>query len=94
MSLLQRNALIRDCWVPVTTPPTSSKESAHFPIEVWAVIDDPRYQSNGERPFADIACYWPASKKWTVTGQCRGDTDVDDIEVRVTFYQPLPPLPY
>lgn len=97
MSLLLRDTLLKQCWVPShLRVPDDDPRGAHYPAQVWAVIDDPRYRFNGEPVFMDIACWWPASRTWTVTGQIRADDpdSVDDVKVRVTFWQPLPPLPY
>jgi hypothetical protein len=63
-----------------------------------AVVDDPNLRINGEdtlsnsksKPFIDIAAYWPALKKWTVTHQCAADDTATDYEVRVTKWMPLP----
>lgn len=95
MSLLLRDSLLKQCWVPAhLRVPDDGPSGPHYPVQVWAVIDDPRYRLNGEPVFMDVACWWPASKVWTVTGQCRADEEVDDTVVNVTFWQPLPPLPY
>lgn len=94
MSLYLRDQLIRACWTPAhLKQPADGDKGPHFSVQVWGVIDDPRYRLNGEKPFCDVVAWWPALKLWTVTGQCRGDLDVDDIPTRVTYWQPLPPTP-
>lgn len=62
-------------------------------ITTLAVIDDPRFRLEGEDPFVDIAAYWPAAKKWTVTHQTRADKDATDHECRVTYWTHLLELP-
>lgn len=93
MSLSIRDSLIQQCWVPAHLKHPTSETGPHFPVQVWGVIDDPRYRMNGEKPFADVVAWWPALKKWTCTSQCVGDLDVDDVQCRVTFWQPMPPVP-
>jgi hypothetical protein len=65
----------------------------HHPVQVLAVIDDPLHRINGDDPFVDIAAYWPALDKWTITSQCRADTEVTDTPVNVAFWMPLPEAP-
>ena len=80
-----------DRWISSHIPPTSPKGD-HYPVQVLAVVDSPQLRINGEDPFIDIAAYWPALKKWTVTHQCAADEGVTDYEVRVTKWLPLPSL--
>lgn len=95
MSLLLRDTLIKQCWVPShIRVPDDDPRGLHYPVQVWGVIDDPRYRCNGEPVFQDVVCWWPAARIWTVTSQCRADDEVDDVAVMVTWWQPLPPLPY
>lgn len=95
MSLVLRDTLLKQCWVPSNLRvPDDSLHGPHYPVTVWGVIDDPRYRLNGEPVFMDVVAWWPASRVWTVTSQCRADEDVDDTPVTVTWWQPLPPLPY
>jgi hypothetical protein len=77
-------------WIPAETPPESI--GPHFPVQVLAVIDDPKYRVNDDA-FVDIAAYWPSLNKWTVTHQCAADEDAADYTVNVTHWQPLPELP-
>lgn len=97
MSLLLRDQYIRECWIPVTlrAPRMDPGASPHYPIQLWGVIDDPKLQGEGwpPGPYADVVAYWPALNKWTVTHSGRADEFATDVEVRVTFYQPLPPIP-
>lgn len=88
-----------DCWIDSRIVPHSPK-GEHFSVPVLAVVDDPSLRLNGELPFIDIAAYWPALKKWTVTcyecnkiaHQCVADEVVTDYEVRVTKWMPLPSI--
>lgn len=82
----QRNALIEQCWIPATTPPDPLPAGKHYPITVFAVIDDPYFS---EEPFVDIASYWPASKLYTCTHQVSADSEAVDHPVQVIKYQPL-----
>lgn len=94
MSLLLRDHHIRACWVPSGfRRPVPDDRGPHFPVEVWGVIDDPRFRLTGQRPIQDVVSYWPALDRWTVTLQCRADEDAVDFPVHVTHWQPLPPLP-
>lgn len=95
MSLILRDQLLKQCWVPASMrKPLPNPAGNHFPVTVWAVVDDVRYRCNGEPVFMDVACWWPASRVFTITSQCRADEDADDKPVNVTWWQPLPPLPY
>lgn len=95
MSLLLRDQMIRACWVPADfrTPPPDQR-GPWFKVEVWGVIDDPRLRLQHDKPFQDVVCYWPSSRIWTVTLQCRADEDAVDFPVNVSFWQPLPPMPF
>jgi hypothetical protein len=86
-----RAAWIEDRWVDARVPPTSDK-GEHYPIQVLAVVDDPRLRINGEDPFIDIAAYWPALKKWTVTHCTVADETATDYEVKVSKWMPMPPI--
>lgn len=89
MSITLRNALIHECWTPVSKKPEFTGPP-HFPVQLWGVIEDKRF---GDEPFADVVAYWPATDLWTATLQCRGSQEADDVPVRVILYQPLPPVP-
>lgn len=78
-----------DRWIDSRVPPSSEK-GEHFPISVLVVVDDSKLRLNGELPFIDIASYWPALKKWTVTYCSVADETATDYEVRVTRWMPLP----
>lgn len=95
MSLTLRDQLIRACWVPsdFRKPPPDAR-GAHYPVQVWGVIDDPAFRpEEGElSPFVDIVSWWPASQIWTVTFQCRRNPNAEDYPVLVSWWQPLPPL--
>jgi hypothetical protein len=99
-SLLLRDQFLKQCWVPADfRVPDSLAHGEHYPVAVLGVIDDPTICLNGAGAFVDVVAWWPALRKWTVTHQCRSDscehTDTAvDYPIRVTFWQPLPPLPF
>jgi hypothetical protein len=95
MSLILRDQLLRECWVPTSLrKPAPNPAGPHYSVPVWGVIDDSNFTIAGETMFADVVAYWPALDKFTVTHQCRADEDADDHVVKVIWWQPLPPLPY
>lgn len=95
MSLTLRDQYIKQCWVPAELrQPSTDPRGPHFPVTCWVVVDDPRYRVGTDMVFACIGCWWPASKQWTVTSRCPGDEDVTDVPVNVSFWQPMPPLPW
>ena len=97
-SLQERDRILRESWVDVRfRTPTASDKGPHHAIHVNGVIDDPRYHVDDVKgPFVEIVAYWPALQKFTVTHTCRADDAelVHDVEVRVTFWQDLMPLPW
>jgi len=87
-----RDDVLRRAWNdPRDAVPQAADQSPHFSIEVWGVIRDP--MRNEGKPYADVVAYWPALRKWTVTGVGRNTEDVLDTPVRVAAWQYLPPLP-
>jgi len=95
VSLLLRDQFIKQCWVPADVRnPHPDPRGPHYPVTCWAVIHDPRLKLEGDAVFQDVACYWPALDKWTITSQCRADEDAIDVEVNVAWWQPLPPMPW
>jgi hypothetical protein len=62
-------------------------------VEVLAVVDDPRLQTAGERPFVEKVAYWPAGRRWTATYQAPGAADAADFPVKVRCWQHMPDLP-
>jgi hypothetical protein len=87
-------AALRDCaWRPASTPPAGRPGAPHFPIAVLALVDDPRFRMNGDEPFVDVASWWPAEGKWTVTHCVRSEEGADDHEVKVRAWQPLREVP-
>lgn len=94
MSLYLRDQLILQCWVASHLhQPQADPRGNHFPVQVWGVIDDPRYKPVRSKPFADIVSFWPSLGYFTVTHQCQADEEVIELRVRVTHWQPLPPTP-
>ncbi len=95
MSLILRDQLLRECWVPTNLrKPAVGPHGPHYSVAVWGVIDEPLMRLNGDPVFMDVVAYWPALDKFTVTHQCRADEDADDHVVNVIWWQPLPPLPF
>lgn len=86
-------ALRQHAWRPASSPPEALPHGPHYGVQVLAVIDDPRFQMNGDEPFVDVASWWPAEKKWTVTHQVRSDAEAADHPVRVVAWQPMLALP-
>lgn len=73
-------------------PPTDAR-GPHYPVEVWGVIEDEQFTYDGKvKTFADVVSYWPALNIWTVTMACRADREAADVQVRVSLWQPLPPI--
>lgn len=96
MSLTLRDQYLKQCWVPtdLRLPPTDPR-GPHHPVECWVIVDDPRFvRANGDKVFQDRGCYWPASNIWTVTCQTCASEDAEDVRANVTWWQPLPPLPW
>lgn len=91
-SIADRNRILRACWKDARfIVPDPLPEGHHFPVTVWGVIKDPHLR---DQAFQDVVSWWPALKRWTVTHQCRADEEVTDYPCEVTFWQPLPPLPW
>lgn len=97
-SLQERDKILRESWRDARfISPDPHPAGEHFAVQVWGIIDDPRYRLNREeKPFQDVVSYWPAAKKFTVTHLNRSvaGEDVADFPVVVTFWQPLPPMPW
>lgn len=72
-------------WIPASQPPASdSKSASHSIMCLGAVVFDGSLTH-------DLVAYWPARGRWTAT---RLDgMEPADIEVEVSHYQVLPPLP-
>ncbi len=85
-------ALRAIAWRSAKTPPAAHPAGADRPVTVLAVVDDPRFRINGDEPFVDVASWWPAAQRWTVTHQVRSD-DAVDYPVRVAAWKPLDELP-
>jgi len=92
-ALLAALQLAREDWRPVSEPPATLPAGEHFSVSVLGVVDDPALRMPGEQPFVDIVAWWPALKRWTITHQSRSDDVVEDFEVRITCWRPLPCLP-
>lgn len=94
-SLIERDRIIRESWADCRFKlPDAHPSGKHYAVQVMGVVDDPRYRLNGEQPFVDVVAYWPALGKWTVTHSCRADASAHDVEVRVTSWQHMLPLPW
>ena len=94
MSITLRDQLIASCWVAAhVQQPEPDPRGAHFPVQVWGVIEDPRFTPVVAGRFADVVSWWPSSRCWTVSHQCRADDEVVELPVRVIAWQELPPVP-
>lgn len=78
-------------WRSPDAPPVV--EAGCLSVEVWAVVDDPRFLTPGEKPFAEKVAYWPADRRWTVTYLAPGAADAADFPVKVRCWQHMPDLP-
>ena len=94
--IADRDELIRRCWINTKhMVPPEDPRGPHFAVTVLGVIDDPRFRIPGaDGPFVDFVSWWPASRMWTVTHQCRADELATDCPCTVTFWQQQPPLPW
>ncbi len=87
-----RDVLTR--WRSARTEPPKMDAPPHYSITVLGVVDDPRYHNNDDdHAFVDVVGYWPALNKWTVTHSCVRDDTAEDVEVKVTWWMPLPEAP-
>lgn len=78
-------------WRSPDAPPVA--EPGCLSVEVWGVVDDPRFLTPGEKPFVEKVAYWPAERRWTVTYLARGAADAADLPVKVRCWQHMPDLP-
>ena len=93
-TMTERDRQLSACWVDVDfTVPAARPSGDHYPVTVWGVINDPRFRINGEVEFMDVVSWWPGLRVWTVTHQSRADGEAFDHPCKVTYWQPLPPLP-
>lgn len=90
-----RDLLLQKCWIDTRYgAPEHDPKFSHYPVTCIGVVDDTNLQLAGEQRFIDVVSYWPASKVWTVTHQCRADEGAIDFPCRVTYFQPLFPMPW
>lgn len=78
-------------WRSPDAPPLA--EPGCLSVEVLAVVDDPRFQTPGEKPFVEKVAYWPHVGRWTVTFRAEGAPDAGDFSVKVRCWQHMPDLP-
>lgn len=94
-SLLERNEILRKSWIDARhRVPEADPAGPHFSITVIGIISDPHFINAGDKEFVDFVAWWPAAQKWTVTHQCRADTEATDFPVNVIAWQPAIPLPW
>lgn len=95
VSLVERDRMLLASWFNAKyRVPDPGPGGEHYSVGVLGVIHDARLIVRDCTDYVDIVYWWPAVRKWTVTHQCRADEEAVDYECDVTYWQPLPPLPW